>query len=284
MPVIYTSPAEAILGAGKSMGQIDAERENYRRGVEEARLKMHQQNIEQQRIERELIRREREERDISAKRAAEAERERKEEEFAATQAWQEEKLAKEQTFEAKLATMKNILDAAKLGEAQKANILKEMVADETRRREERKMTLREAEFERGARPTPAEERGAERWAATKLEKTAKRAYATFDRRWGMTEEGRSRKLRRDELKGAESSIARVNRFLEREESTMRYKLEGNYIVATYTEQEKKPTTPTAAPTDPIAIRIQQARAKGITDAQIRTDLIAKGLNPAKYGL
>lgn len=53
-PVISTMPGSAVFAAGKGLGQIEAEKESYTRGVEEARMAMQQQQINDQRKMREI--------------------------------------------------------------------------------------------------------------------------------------------------------------------------------------------------------------------------------------
>ena len=56
MPVIHTQPASVVFGAGKNLGQIAAEREQYTRGAEQARMDLQKQQIKNAQTERALAR------------------------------------------------------------------------------------------------------------------------------------------------------------------------------------------------------------------------------------
>jgi len=75
MPTVYTGSYKIPLEAGKSLGQIDQEKEAYTRGAENARLAIQKQQIDESRKERELIRQRQEEQDIKEQLRYETEQE-----------------------------------------------------------------------------------------------------------------------------------------------------------------------------------------------------------------
>lgn len=62
-PTIYMQPGSTAFAAGKSLGQISREKEEYTRGAEQARLDLQKEQVENARQERELARIQREEQD-----------------------------------------------------------------------------------------------------------------------------------------------------------------------------------------------------------------------------
>jgi len=116
MPTIHTQPGSVVFGAGKNLGQIAAEREQYTRGAEQARMDLQKQRIKNAQTERALARidadeketRRQQEWDAIAKRAKEAAEESK-------RRWEEEQERKGEMTD----YQKQIIEAKKRAEQER---------------------------------------------------------------------------------------------------------------------------------------------------------------------
>ena len=136
MPTIHTQPGSVVFGAGKNLGQIAAEREQYTRGAEQARMDLQKQRIKNAQTERALARidadeketRRQQEWDAIAKRAKEAADESK-------RRWEEEQRTKgemtdyqKQIIEAKKRAEQERIDKIKRNEDMIKGMLQEQAA------------------------------------------------------------------------------------------------------------------------------------------------------------